>query len=227
MSTIYYKESFPLAIDMVNPCGVATGVPDFDFEIRLISGNSEFWAGRRNGELFNCHKESDERLIVLVANHDLMPCRDLMCEIYYYLPDDANMQGEIRVLVRRYPTGVKLTEQKCSCASVPSFRALLPYIKGEDGIPGRDGSDAGISIVGFMEFVTDRDIYRVPVLKVADTEPEAADYYYYYSSGYIRIGDWDIDLENPTDESEAVALNEIGDNEDNINESEDEDNPFL
>ena len=215
-----------MIIRLRNPAGIPTGVPDFDFDVRLICGRTAADAGGRiGGELRNCRLADDGRLIVFVRDMDFEP-GELICMITYHLPDEL-MEVGVRDIPMMYPTGITLTADRFHRHPLAEFEALLPYIKGADGIPGRDGSDAGISIVGFMEFVTDRDIYRVPVLKVADTEPEAADYYYYYSSGYIRIGDWDIDLENLTDDSEAVALNEIGDNEDNINESEDEDNPFL
>ena len=213
MKKIHYKEDFPLLISMPNPCGVPTGVPDFDFTVRLISGMTEYMAGRRDGVLYNCRQESDDRLCVYVDNHGLMPCAELGCEIIYDIPDRSMPDG-IRRVVKKYPTGLSLSDA-AACICRAEFEALLPYIKGEDGEHGRDGSDAGISVIGFLEFVTDCNTYRVPVLKIPDIGP--TDYYYYYSSGYIRIGDWDIDLESLMDESEVEPLNDI----------EDEDNSLL
>ena len=138
MRKIHYKEDFPLIISMPNPCGVPTGVPDFNFTIRLISGMTEYMAGRRDGALYNCRQESDDRLCVFVDNHGLMPCAELGCEIIYDIPDQSMPDG-IRQVVKNYSTGLSLTEASGVCRA--EFEALLPYIKGEDGKPGDDGHD--------------------------------------------------------------------------------------
>lgn len=214
MRTIHYREAFPLLIRLRNPAGIPTGVPDFDFDVRLICGRTAVDAGgRRGGELRNCRLADDGRLIVFVRDMDFEP-GELICMITYHFPDEMMDEGE-RDIPMMYPTGITLTADRFHRHPLAEFEALLPYIKGADGEPGRDGSDAGISVIGFMEFVTDSNAYRVPVLKVPDIGP--TDYYYYYSSGYIRIGDWDIDLESLTDESEVEPLNDI----------EDEDNSLL
>ena len=138
MKKIHYKEDFPLLISMPNPCGVPTGIPDFDFTIRLISGMTEYLAGRRDGVLYNCRQESDDRLCVFVDNHGLMPCAELGCEIIYDIPDRSMPDGFRRV-VKNYSTGLSLTEASGVCSA--EFEALLPFIKGEDGKPGDDGHD--------------------------------------------------------------------------------------
>lgn len=146
MKTINYKEDFPLLITMQNPCGFPTGVPDFDFDVRLIAGFTDFMAGRRDGTLYNCRIEDDGRLCVLVDGHNLMPCAELKCEITYHVPDPSMPDG-IRDLVKGYSTGISIVagparcdaDSDCDCKA--EFEALLPYIKGEDGKPGAPGMD--------------------------------------------------------------------------------------
>lgn len=140
MRKINYREDFPLVIRMENPCGVPTGVPDFDFEIRLRSHFSEFRAGRRNGELFNCRKgEKEDELVVILNDHGLSPCAELKCEITYFIPDE-DMPDGIRTVPKCYRTGIALVAEPTECGDDDcgcnaEFTALLPYIKGDKGDP--------------------------------------------------------------------------------------------
>lgn len=139
MEYINYKEDFPLLIRMSNVCGVQTGVPDFDFIIRLRSHLSEFRAGRKDGELYNCRVgDREDELVVILNNHGLAPCGELLCEMTYFIPD-PDMPDGIRTVVRNYKTGIALVTKVADCNSdfdcdcVAEFEVLLPYIKGEPG----------------------------------------------------------------------------------------------
>lgn len=148
---INYKEDFLLRVKMPAMTGVASGVPDFDFLVRLSSGISDFCAGRKDGELHHCRRDPDTGdLLVVCDRHGLDPCPALFCQIIYHIPDDSMSDG-IRDVVREYDTGVTLVNRPLTpeelAAREAEFTAMLPYIKGEKGKPG-DGrnSDAGQKI---------------------------------------------------------------------------------
>ncbi len=138
MKCFNYKDDFLLQVAMPNVCGAPTGVPDFDFELRFRSQFSEYLAGCKNGEFYNCHKgDKEDELVVIFNNHNLSPCSNLLCDITYRIPDPSMPDG-VRTVIRSYKTGVALVTQppdcKDDCECKAEFEALLPYIKGKAGL---------------------------------------------------------------------------------------------
>lgn len=133
----HYREDFLLALQMVNPCGVQTGVPDFDFMVKIRSDYAAFTAGRKDGALYNCRPgSSEDELIVMLDSHGLGPCEELIAEITYFIPDPQMPDG-VRTVVRTHRTGIHLSADVCECNEDESleFSVLLPYIKGDKGDP--------------------------------------------------------------------------------------------
>ena len=152
MTKIPYHEDFPLRIRFGAVAGVPSlGVPDFDFTVRLMACASEFFAGRKDGSLYNCRIE-DGDLIVVCDNHGLLPCAELRCEIIYHIPD-SEMPDGVRDVPKSYDTGISLTVDQRD-ASEAEFTAMLPYIKGEK-MTYADLSDA------------DKDDLRRPAVEAA------------------------------------------------------------
>ncbi|MDE6295966.1 MAG: hypothetical protein K2M03_07875 [Muribaculaceae bacterium] len=137
MRKIYYKDDFEFDIRLTDLQSKPYGIPPFDFEIRLWSVARDYSAGRKDGELYNIKPSmrGDEWLTVVVDNHGLFPCKELVAEIILQIPNDDYPDGKQQI-VRKYRTGISLTVSDSDIPGEAEIEMLMPFIKGEKGDRG-------------------------------------------------------------------------------------------
>ena len=158
--------------------------PDHDWKAVFHTGDWAFktyTASCIGGECVNCVNDGG-RIRVGFNDHRLSP-GVLRVEFTAYLPDGGYPDGDERV-VTPGPLGVTLVREAAPCPSLVEAELMLPHILAE------------VPVLGHVEFVTDKAVYRVPVTREAATREElpAQPYGYGYQDGsdFFTIGEWDV-----------------------------------
>ncbi len=157
--------------------------PDYDWKAIFYTTQkaNAYTASCVGGECVNCVNDGG-RIRVVFNDHRLSP-GVLRVEFTAYLPDEGYPDGDERV-VTPGPLGVTLVREAAPCPSLVEAELMLPHILAE------------VPVLGHVEFVTDKAVYRVPVTREAATREElpALSYGYGYQDGgdFFTIGEWGV-----------------------------------
>ncbi len=195
-SQVFYKNDFTCPIRLLDRDGAEVVVGDRDFTAVFHTGlrkrppapgqpGSRYTASRVGGRLENCTVGDDGRITAVFDNHGLPP-GPLHCELAVLTPDDQFPDGNRRAVFRGY-LGVMLSVNPGDTGEAD----CTLHLKYAQGV---------VDVLGHIELVSDRAVYRVPVTGEAATREElpALSYGYgYYGYGNygsnqpIGLGVWD------------------------------------
>lgn len=195
---VFYKNDFTCPIRLLDRDGAEVVVGDRDFTAVFHTGlrkhppalglpGARYTASRVGGRLENCTVGDDGRITAVFDNHGLPP-GPLHCELAVLTPDDQFPDGNRRAVFRGY-LGVMLSVNPGDTSGIDS----VLHLKYAQGV---------VDVLGHIELVSDRAVYRVPVTGEAATREELPDdvpavgygcygYGYYGSNQPIGLGVWD------------------------------------
>jgi hypothetical protein len=183
---VYYKRDFScilrlFACSMDGDGRKEIGFPDYDWVARFHTwwDAESYTASCIGGKCVNCFNDGG-RIRVVFDNHRLSP-GELRVEFTALLPDGMYPDGNDRVVVPG-ELGIVLTREAAPCPSAVEAQLMLPYILAE------------VPVLGHIELVSDKAVYRVPVTVVPverqELPPEPSGYY--YGTPSYSIGEWDV-----------------------------------
>ena len=188
--TRHFKSDFDFVLRLYDKQGYEVRIGDVDFAavVFVYSPVYSFVASRKKGRFRNCFVEPDGRIHIVAKNHGLQPGM-VRCELAAEFPDGIYPDG-IRREYFSGPTGITLTDDDIGfCGDTLEGKLNLPTLV------------ADIPVLGHIELVSDRAVYRVPVTGEAATREELPDDvpavgygYYGYQDGsdFFTIGEWDV-----------------------------------
>lgn len=140
MGKVYYKDSFPIEIQLLDCQGEAIAIPYCDWQARIYTPDSNRFVVIRqkcsaSGQpAMEGWKPSADgmRISAVLNNHGLHP-GPLLAEFNFDLSDDEMPDGKRRIR-RHYDLGVYLSSDQCCCLpSAAEVKVVLPIIKGDKG----------------------------------------------------------------------------------------------
>jgi len=146
MRKINYKSDFDFLMRLKDSAGKEVPFPECDWDAMFWTSSKAkaYKASYRDGAYTNCRKEANG--ILFIFDSHAMGLGTLHWEPHFRLPNDIYPDG-YQDLFRKRALDIELVDGDGDEATETEITFIAPYIKGDKGDPGRDGSIQNMPMV--------------------------------------------------------------------------------